>query len=143
MISRRFFLASSGVLVLGGLLGVYVAREDALVAVLKKNLPEGEFRESDYHAFSKDLILYLKESNRIGGYKNKMAALGGATLFYYLGGFNLLSENIKRFEEFVVTKYVLSTDYFDENRTSQMAVYRYLHLPFRQPCSNIFSRRRV
>jgi hypothetical protein len=139
MIRRNFLKILAASIIMP--LPILMFREDILIGVLKRRLPKGVFNEGDYSIFSKDFMQRLVDNGNYGAYKNKLNFLSIFSLFYYYGVFNVFHSKTLRFEEYVVTKFVLSTNFYTSKKHNGKSSYVGLYDPKVQACSNPFTRR--
>ena len=135
---RRLFLY----LILGGRLASTVkiasSSEVGIVSsVLRRRLPQSKFQQGAFGEFATAYIDRLSDTGEIRPYKFKLKILSLTKGFYKIGGFDSLDQ-MERFEEHIVTKFLLSTNYF----STASAPYKFIYLydPGVTPCSNVFSR---
>ena len=106
-----------------------------IIAVLNRKLSKLGFFSDDYQRFSVDFLDRLRDQRELRRYQFRLKILSLTRGFYDLGAYDCV-EQMERFEEHVITKFLLSTDYF--LRDSPPYRYRQLYDPSTAPCSNVF-----
>lgn len=137
--NRRKFLGLSifSVFLTGvpSLLFMGVNEKPIIVSVLRRHLKSAGFQEKDFVTFTEAYINRLREQNKLSKYKFRLRILSITKGIYERGWFDSVNQ-IERFEEHIITKFLLSSDYFLKNNPPYTFVY--LYDPSVQPCSNIF-----
>jgi hypothetical protein len=145
--SRRLFLAGSvtaGALVLfGGASWVYRSRDDLIAFVIRRHLPDNDLSEGLIRTFAAD---FLANNERIQ--RNAMAVHGLRVVgpMVFSSSFQeiipeKLASHLKKFERYVVSDFLLSTDFFQRGARSWRGVtYQGLYDPYLHPCANPLAR---
>ena len=145
---RNFILGSAAIAGLGAsaYLGNWwtskVQKHDAsdiIQAVIKKKLPYLKISEKDIVTFSIELSNYMpKDASK------KAAWIGIAEPLYsrldLFSWSDITKRDITRFEEYVVEKFLMSTDFFQNHADESRRVnYISLYDPYLRPCTNPFA----
>jgi hypothetical protein len=137
-ISRRTFLgaALAGFL---GLAGLYAYEEDyrqLIVSIIRNKLSYLNLQEVDLYAFADE---YTADKGAYG-VRGRLFALA-YPIIEHAGFLNPKPEATEMFENRVVSRFLLSTDFFwNESGDSRALRYRVYNNPHRVPCGNPFAR---
>ena len=141
--SRRKFLALGAGFGMMALYGAYKWRwgdpTDVVVAILKRRVGYLRVEPNTFHTFAKDYLEHKKE------YKGELAKLSVVSLpLQFLSPYNWLRSGhaLWRLEDNVVSLFLLSTDFFQNNADESRAVkYLSFYDPYIVVCRNPFARR--
>ena len=143
-LSRRGFLAAviGGLAVACGALFAFAGRgnpDDVVVAILRRRVGFLGFDEALLREFSAD---YVRSR---ASYERQLALLSVAALpltYVTLYRFVPMGHPLRRLEDNVVTRFLMSTDFFLHGADSEREVeYQGFYDPLRTPCRNYIARR--
>jgi len=142
-ISRRTFLATSTTAALAGLYVAYLWRwgnpTDVIVSILERRVGYLNVDRVTFRHFAKDYLLSRQQHSRM------MSLLSGLSLpLRYFSPYDWLQQNsgYQRLEDSIVSLYLLSTDFFQNDANEQRQVaYLSFYDPFVTVCRNPFNRR--
>lgn len=141
--TRRGFLA----LLAGGLAAAFAAiawrgaeAPDLIVAILRRRLGFLKVEDGVFESFS---LAYLEARSEHRGQLARLALLAGPLRFVTPYRFLPMGHPLRRLEDNVVTRFLMSTDFFQHGADESRPV-RYLafHDPPTTACQNFVARRR-
>jgi hypothetical protein len=141
-LSRRKFLAIGLAVSAAPLYALYAWRwgdpTDIIVAILKRRVGYLRVEHGTFHDFAKSYISFRKD------YEHQLATLSFISVpLQFLSPYSWLTQgnSFRRLEDNVVSRYLLSTDFFANNANEQRAVsYISFYDPYTRPCGNPFNR---
>lgn len=139
-VTRRKFLALGGIAGVAALFGTYLWRHsdpgDIVVAILDRNLGHLRVDPASFRDFAKDYVAHQKD------YEQKLRVLSPISpLLKFMNPYDWFKQGdaYRRLSDNVVSKYLLSTDFFqngaDENRP---VTYLSFYDPYTAVCRNPF-----
>ena len=140
--SRRKFLALGAVSGITALYGAYKWRwgdpTDVVVAILKRRVGYLRVEPGTFRTFAKDYVEFRKE------YERELTVLSAVSLpLQFLSPYAWLRRGhaFRRLEDNVVSRYLLSTDFFQNGANeSRLVTYLSFYDPYTAVCRNPFAR---
>ena len=141
-LSRRKFLVLGLAAGVAPLYALYAWRwgdpTDIVVSILKRRIGYLRVEPSTFHDFAKNYISPQKSN-----YERKLATLSAISLpLQYFSPYLWLAQGnaLRRFEDNIVSGYLLSTDFFANGANEQREVsYISFYDPYARPCGNPFN----